>query len=355
MQKLSRTIPLLIIVARVAAVAGSAVEFGEQRATPTGHLFLGGKSLLNLPGDGTDVKTEKTQMPVSRNDTANSIANAAEMEAQGDQTASSNVADAAPDSASDNQDQMVMQESSVPDAVSNSAFDVQEELKMTSAEMEAAITNLMLGKTAFGATPMGGSVKKLQKILTNTMMVKVKSAHKSDQSELNKLVKAIYKCGNLKQGSSRAADLQLAKYKRNSRLHKKCRSDEAVLYTSKVNCLRDEKAKHTIKVLKCKNYAEMSRKWATSFNTVQIAKKASSESAENYIRRLSHTYCGRHVHGSRGQRSARGGWGGGLPNGVLDQYLRAKDACAKATSIWKAKVRECKTEGARIQIEEGAM
>merc|ERR1719401_2900867 len=165
-----------------------------------------------------------------------------------------------------------METDSIPNVVPEAASDTKS-LEMTSAEMEAAITNLMLGKSAFGATPMGGSVKKIKKIITNNMMVRVKSAHKSDQSELNALVKAIYKCGNFKQGSSRAADLQLAKYKRNSRLHKKCRSDEAVLYTSKVNCLRDEKAKHTIKVLKCKNYAELSRKWGTSFNEVQIDKK----------------------------------------------------------------------------------
>merc|ERR1719412_1969567 len=113
--------------------------------------------------------------------------------------ASSNVADAVPDSVSDDQDQMDMQESSVPDAISNSASDAQEELKMTSAEMEAAITNLMLGKSAFGATPMGDSVKKIKKIITNNMMVRVKSAHKSDQSELNALNKAIFKCGSLKQ------------------------------------------------------------------------------------------------------------------------------------------------------------
>jgi len=46
-----------------------------------------------------------------------------------------------------------------PGPASNSSQSVD----MTSAAMEAAITDLMLGKTSFGATPMGGSVKKNQK------------------------------------------------------------------------------------------------------------------------------------------------------------------------------------------------
>jgi len=39
--------------------------------------------------------------------------------------------------------------------------------------MEAAITDLMLGKSSFGATPMGGSVKKITNLLTKDMMPKV--------------------------------------------------------------------------------------------------------------------------------------------------------------------------------------
>jgi hypothetical protein len=59
---------------------------------------------------------------------------------------------------------------------------------MTSAEMEAAITNLMLGKSAFGATPMGGSVKKIRNLITKDMMPKVLAAHKADQKELLRLI-----------------------------------------------------------------------------------------------------------------------------------------------------------------------
>ena len=41
------------------------------------------------------------------------------------------------------------------------------------------------GKTAFGATPMGDSVKKIADIIAKTMMPAVLTAHKVDQKHLN--------------------------------------------------------------------------------------------------------------------------------------------------------------------------
>jgi len=58
---------------------------------------------------------------------------------------------------------------------------------MTAAAMEAAITDLMLGKTSFAGTPMGGSVKVIEDVLVKTMMPKVVAAHVSDQKNLNRL------------------------------------------------------------------------------------------------------------------------------------------------------------------------
>merc|ERR1711972_846632 len=72
-----------------------------------------------------------------------------------------------------------------------------------------------------------------------------------------------------------------------------------------------------------------------------IVKKAGSESVESYIRRLSNTYCGKHRDGLKGELPLRRGMGGGPAGGALDQYLRAKDVCRKATSKWNAKVKEC--------------
>ena len=59
-------------------------------------------------------------------------------------------------------------------------------------------------------------------------------------------------------------------------------------------------------------------------------RKAGSEKTEQYIKRISGTICGRHVHGNKGQHSKKGGWGGGLAGGFLDQYLRAKKKCEDA-------------------------
>merc|ERR1740127_20785 len=213
---------------------------------------------------------------------------------------------------------------------------------MTSAEMEQAITDLMLGKTAFGATPMGGSVKKIKDLLTKTMMPKVIAAHKSDQNQLNRLVKEIAKCGTTKDSALKGAKVSFNKYKKESRYHKSCRGDEAVKYTSKKNCLTQQKALYNIKVLKCKAFGSISKKWGTTKNNKAVTNKGGSESVHSYISRLSVTFCGRHVHGSKGTKKATGGWGGGLAGGMLDQYLRAKEACQRATRNYNNKVKECK-------------
>merc|ERR1719487_1421730 len=208
--------------------------------------------------------------------------------------------------------------------------------------MEAAITDLMMGKSAFGATPMGGSVKKIQDIITKTMMPKVTAAHKSDQSELNRLVAEIKKCGSTKDSALKGAAPKLATYKKQSKYHKSCRADEAVKYTSKKTCLSQQKSLARIKKEKCKTFASVSKRYGSTTNNHAITKKASSETVLGYVTRLSLTICGRHVHGTKGTKSRRGGWGGGLPGGFLDRYLRAKGACEAATKAYNAKVKECK-------------
>jgi len=215
-------------------------------------------------------------------------------------------------------------------------------LDMTSAEMEAAITDLMLGKTAFGATPMGGSVKKIKDLLTKTMMPKVIAAHKADQNQLNRLVKEIAKCGTTKDSALKGAKVSFNKFKKESRYHKSCRGDEAVKYTSKKNCLAQQKSLYNIKVLKCKAFVEISKKWGATKNNKAVVSKGASESVESYVTRLSVTFCGKHVHGSKGTKKGTGGWGGGLAGGMLDQYLRAKEACQRATRNYSNKVKECK-------------
>jgi hypothetical protein len=148
---------------------------------------------------------------------------------------------------------------------------------MTSAQLEAEMMRLMLGKGKFDATPMGGSVKKISNILVKTMMPKVKAAHVSDQKRLHKLKKEILQCGKTKDGGLRVANTELTKYRKQSGYHKKCRSDEAVKSLSKTNCLTELKAKHTVKILKCKNFATVSQKWGQTKSNSVIIRKAGGE------------------------------------------------------------------------------
>merc|ERR1719482_1844826 len=216
------------------------------------------------------------------------------------------------------------------------------EVPDVSTEMETAIKNLMLGKSAFAATPMGGSVKKIQNLITKVMMPKVLAAHKLDQKTLIKLNNDIKKCGSIRDTAVKGAQPSKNKYKANSRLHKPCRGDEAIKLTSLRNCRREEKALLAIKNLKCNYFAQLSRTYGSTKNNAVIIKKGGGESVLSYITRISTTFCGNHIHGRRGTIVKRGGWGGGLPGGFLDKYLRAKEACEIATRNYNRKVAECK-------------
>jgi len=236
-----------------------------------------------------------------------------------------------------------------PGPASNSS----QSLDMTSAAIEAAITDLMLGKSSFGATPMGGSVKKITNLLTKDMMPKVLAAHKADQKELKRLIAELKKCGSTKDSALRRANVELTKYKKGSRLHKSCRSDEAVKFTSKKNCLTKQRSLYQIKVLKCKQFSAVSAQLGTTKANRAVVTKAGSESVDSYIRRISVTICGRHVHGSKGRSSRKGGWGGGLANGFLDRYLRRKDACEKAIRNYNKKVKECRIKTHAYNVRKG--
>jgi hypothetical protein len=97
-----------------------------------------------------------------------------------------------------------------------------------------------------------------------------------------------------------------------------------------------------IKNLKCNAFAALSKQYGSSKNNNVIVRKGGGESVLSYITRLSTTVCGSHIHGSKGNIKKGGGWGGGLPNGFLDKYLKAKYACEVATKNYNTKVRECK-------------
>jgi len=251
------------------------------------------------------------------------------------QTSSSE--DSSPDSPS---------KASSPDASSGN-------VEMTAAAMEAALTDLMLGKTAFGATPMGGSVKKIENLLTKDMMPKVLAAHKADQQQLYRLRNAILKCGRTKAGSLRKAAPAKRDYNRYSSLHKSCRRGQAVAYSSQNACISQQQSLYKEKVLRCNFFSSLSKKFGEQKSNIAIVRKAGSEKTQQYIQRISMTICGRHVHCNRGQCSKRGGYGGGLAGGFLDQYLRAKEKCQIATRRYNSKVRECKKKYAAYQVKRG--
>merc|ERR1719498_1769402 len=220
-------------------------------------------------------------------------------------------------------------------------------------DMEAAVTDLMLGNSAFGATPMGGSVKKIKDIIMKTMIPKVEAAHSADKAEMDRLYKEFAKCKGTLTRSRKAANVNTNRYQTYSRQHKSCRNDEAVKFTTKKNCLTQQRNLFLIKKGKCDNFSTLSTKLSTTKDNRAIVTKAGGESIESYITRISATICGKHTHGRRGGRKDTGGWGGGLRNGFLDQYYRAKDACDKADKKWKAKVKECKAKVATWKKRKG--
>merc|ERR1719326_1813634 len=225
-------------------------------------------------------------------------------------------------------------------------------LDMTTAAMEAAMTDLMLGKTAFGATPMGGSVKKIEELITKDMMPKVLTAHSSDQKNLNRLANDIKKCGSVKADSLKKAQPSLKAYNKDSKDHTSCRTAEAVKHQSKTKCLVEQRALYKEKTLKCNYFATLSRNFGNQKNNRAIVTKAGSEKVEQYLIRISGTICGDHTHGSKGEHSKKGGWGGGLKNSMLDKYLRAKDACERAKKVYNAKVRECNRKIAAYKTQK---
>jgi len=243
--------------------------------------------------------------------------------------------------------------SKVAPALQASAALAPESLEMTSAAMEKAMTELMLGNSVFGATPMGGSVKKISELVRETMMPKVKAAHVSDQKELLRLIAEVKKCGSTKNNALRAAVPETKKYQAESKSHKNCRSDEAVKFTSKKNCLVEQKSDFQLKKAECDKFSVLSKKLGTTKDNRAVVTKAGSESTESYITRISATICGKHTHGKKGTKKTTGGWGGGLSGGFLDQYWRAREKCEKATKKWQDKVKECKAKVALYNVRVG--
>jgi len=166
-------------------------------------------------------------------------------------------------------------------------------------------------------------------------------------------MRELKKCFTTRDKGRRTARPWGVKYVKQSKNHKTCRSDEAVQYSSKEACLKQQRALYQVKVLKCNYYAQISKRFGTTVNNAAIVTKAGSESVQSYLGRISNTICGKHVHGEKGIKKAIGGWGGGLAHGFYDQYLRAKDACEVATKEYNDKVAECKRKIHSYNVRKG--
>merc|ERR1719310_1687427 len=173
--------------------------------------------------------------------------------------------------------------SSAPDVVTSSPKFLSQDIpkdsepvntKSTAEEMEKALTDLMLGKTAFGATPMGDSVKKIADIIANTMMPAVLTAHKVDQKHLNEAANAIKKCGSVKDDSLKTAKPAKLQYDKMSKLHRPCRDNEAVKLSSAKACTEEEKALKKEMTLKCTQFSTLAQKFGTQKANNEVVKKA---------------------------------------------------------------------------------
>jgi len=208
----------------------------------------------------------------------------------------------------------------------------------TSASLEGAVSDLMkigdlgLSATEFAATPFGSSVGKIQSLIEKDMMPKVLGAHSVDQKELIKLAAMVAKCGSTKRMQIKATQRERKLYKKVSPIHITCRRGEAALFTEKELCWEDEADKEQVKKLRCKEFAMVEKKYANQKQNKVIVSKSGGESAESYIRRLSATICGK-PHGK--------GLEGSGKKSFLDEFLKAKIACEKATKVHKKQKLNC--------------
>lgn len=191
----------------------------------------------------------------------------------------------------------------------------------------------MLSGGGLKGTPFGKSVKQIQDLIEKDMMVKVLTAHKNNQNQLNKLANDIADCGTTKAVSVAKANKKKALYMKTSPLHKTCRAGEAGKHSEKIECHGEQRDKKRIMDLKCKEFAMVSKRYGDQQANGQIVKKGGSEENESYVRRLTGTICGKYP---------PGGKGGGGKGGFLDLYIIAKEGCEHATKRYNAQVKKCK-------------
>merc|ERR1719247_1759596 len=197
-----------------------------------------------------------------------------------------------------------------------------------------------LSKGGFGATPFGDSVKKITNIIQNEMMPQVINFHTKDQKDLDLLYEEWKSCATTRKAQLSTANKLKVKYVQYSGSHKSCRAAEAALYRENVECHEEWLSRKKEKELKCKAYAEVSKKYGDSNANKRIVTKVGSENVETYVRRITTTICGKPVKcpTCKNGGAADGGRGGGF----LDILIKHKIACETATKRYNEQTKKCK-------------
>jgi len=211
------------------------------------------------------------------------------------------------------------------------------------SEFEKDVTDLVIGlsKGGFGATPFGNSVKKISDIITKEMMPQVSKFHEKDQEMLKMLHEEWGECDEMKKEGLETANQLKIKYMKSSKSHKTCRGAEAALYTENVECHEEWLSRKKEKELKCKAYAEVTKKYGDSNANKQIVTKGGSEGVITYVRRITETICGKPVKCPT-CKNGGGGGSGGRSGGFLDILIKHKIACEIATKRYNEQTRKCK-------------
>jgi len=211
-------------------------------------------------------------------------------------------------------------------------------------EFEKDVTDLVIGlsKGGFGATPFGDSVKKISDIIQKDMMPQVIHFHTKDQDKLITLNEEWKSCAITKDKELNLANTLKLKYQTSSKSHKSCRGAEAALYTENVECHAEWVARKKEKELKCKAYAEVSKKYGDSNANKQIMTKGGSEGVETYVRRFTSVICGKDIKCLTCKNGQDAGAVSGGRSGMLDDLIKHKKRCELATKRYNEQTKKCK-------------
>jgi len=191
--------------------------------------------------------------------------------------------------------------------------------------MEDSLMELIKKSKGAKGTPMGESVESMKKLITDDMIPKIFKAHADDQKYLDGLIKDLGEgCDSVRKEGESVAEHQKSQYVQASASHKNCRMSEASYATMAKSCDMEVKAARQIQALKCKQLSDMQKTYGATSNNVAIVTKRPGETTDNYIMRLTTSYCGT-----------------GGEDSLFAQYSNAKGYCQEATNSLKESEMGC--------------